>query len=132
MDFVIACANLRAFNFGFKGESDPEYFRKVLATIKVPKFVPKTAVKIATTEAEAKELAQQTQLEDDHDIKVKGIVSKLPTPQSLAGYRLAPAIFEKDDDKNFHMAFITACSNLQIGRAVQQECRDRSRMPSSA
>eukprot|EP00456_Euglypha_rotunda_P054091 TRINITY_DN43730_c0_g1_i1.p2 TRINITY_DN43730_c0_g1~~TRINITY_DN43730_c0_g1_i1.p2 ORF type:complete len:132 (+),score=34.18 TRINITY_DN43730_c0_g1_i1:47-442(+) len=31
-----------------------------------------------------------------------------------------------------HQAFLMQTAHLEIGRAVQQECRDRSRMPSSA
>jgi ubiquitin-activating enzyme E1 len=37
----------------------------------------------------------------------------LPTPSSLAGYRLTPVEFEKDDDTNHHIDFITAASNLR-------------------
>jgi ubiquitin-activating enzyme E1 len=40
-------------------------------------------------------------------------VSVLPSPASLAGYRVHPVEFEKDDDTNFHMEFVTACSNLR-------------------
>merc|ERR1711998_515696 len=31
----------------------------------------------------------------------------------LAGYRMTAASFEKDDDSNFHIDFITAASNLR-------------------
>ncbi len=41
------------------------------------------------------------------------IIKNIPSPSSLAGYRLAPAEFEKDDDTNYHIAFITAASNLR-------------------
>jgi len=34
-------------------------------------------------------------------------------PSSLAGYRLNPVEFEKDDDTNHHIDFITAASNLR-------------------
>jgi ubiquitin-activating enzyme E1 len=37
----------------------------------------------------------------------------LPSPSSLAGYRLTPVDFEKDDDSNHHIDFITAASNLR-------------------
>jgi ubiquitin-activating enzyme E1 len=37
----------------------------------------------------------------------------LPTPSSMPGYRLVPVEFEKDDDTNFHIDFITAASNLR-------------------
>lgn len=41
------------------------------------------------------------------------LAASLPAPASLAGYRMKPVDFEKDDDTNFHMAFITAASNLR-------------------
>jgi len=37
----------------------------------------------------------------------------LPPPSSLAGFRLTPVEFEKDDDTNHHIDFITAASNLR-------------------
>ena len=39
--------------------------------------------------------------------------SSLPSPSSLAGYRMVPAEFEKDDDTNHHIDFIVAASNLR-------------------
>jgi Ubiquitin-activating enzyme active site/ThiF family len=41
------------------------------------------------------------------------LTKKLPSPSSLAGYRLTPVEFEKDDDTNHHIDFITAASNLR-------------------
>lgn len=41
------------------------------------------------------------------------LAAKLPAPSSLAGYRLVPVEFEKDDDTNHHIDFITAASNLR-------------------
>lgn len=41
------------------------------------------------------------------------VVNKLPSPSTLAGFRLSPCEFEKDDDSNFHIDFITAASNLR-------------------
>ena len=40
-------------------------------------------------------------------------MKKLPSPSSLVGYRLNPVEFEKDDDTNYHIDFITAASNLR-------------------
>jgi len=68
-------------------------------------------VKIATTDSEAKQLAEA--VDDDFETQMKGVVSQLPTPSSLAGYRMRVHEFEKDDDTNFHVAFINACSNLR-------------------
>ena len=40
-------------------------------------------------------------------------MASLPSPKSLAGFRLQPVEFEKDDDTNHHIDFITAASNLR-------------------
>lgn len=37
----------------------------------------------------------------------------MPPPSSLPGYRLNPIEFEKDDDTNHHIDFVTAASNLR-------------------
>jgi len=47
------------------------------------------------------------------DGSVDDLTGKLPSPSSLAGYRLNPCEFEKDDDANHHIDFITAASNLR-------------------
>lgn len=44
---------------------------------------------------------------------VESIITKLPQPADLVGYRLNPVDFEKDDDTNHHIDFITSASNLR-------------------
>eukprot|EP00940_MAST-03C_sp_MAST-3C-sp2_P001396 g1396.t1 len=112
MDFIVAAANLRAEMFGLKGSRDRVLFRKRLPNVRVAKFVPKDGVKIAANEKEAKK-----QAEDDSMVSVeeltRAMLQKLPTPAKFAGYRMCPLEFEKDDDSNFHMDFVTAVSNLR-------------------
>ena len=50
---------------------------------------------------------------DDDDAVCGDIIKSLPSPSSLAGYRMVPAEFEKDDDTNHHIDFIAACANLR-------------------
>ena len=78
----------------------------------VPEFVPKSGVKIESDPKEAEKAAAAPPPPDDDDI-CADIVKALPAPSSLAGYRMSPAEFEKDHDDNFHIDFITACSNLR-------------------
>jgi ubiquitin-activating enzyme E1 len=111
VEFVTAAANLRAFNFGLKGFGDQAGLLKVAVETAITPFVKGKAKKIAATDEEAKQMAEK--VEDDHDTKTKAAIASLPSPSSMAGYRLHPADFEKDDDSNFHIAFITACSNLR-------------------
>ena len=48
--FVIAAANLHAFNYGLRGETDPTIFRKVADSVIVPEFTPQSGVKIQINE----------------------------------------------------------------------------------
>lgn len=95
----------------------------------VASFTPAEGVKIQTKENEPP--PDEDSFQDQERCKV--ILSRLPTPSSLAGYRLVPVIFEKvlravspgypkrthllahpkDDDTNFHIDLITAASNLR-------------------
>jgi len=107
MDFIIAAANLHAFNYGLTGETDVQVFKNELATITVKKFEPKKGVKIQVNENEN----VQSALPDEKEIE--DLIAKIPNPSTLVGYRMNPAEFEKDDDTNFHIDFITAASNLR-------------------
>jgi len=120
LDYVIAAANLHAYNYGLKGETNRAYYLNALKKVKVPTFVPKSDLKIATTDAEAKAMEQTKKEADEkmqdgdfYDRLVGDTVKALPPAATLAGYRMRPIEFEKDDDTNFHMAFVTACSNLR-------------------
>lgn len=100
---------MHAFNYGLKGEKDLSLYKKVLATVIVPEFAPKAGVKIAVLESEA---AQQGKGDVDQNSLDK-LIQSLPVPSTLAGLRMVPAEFEKDDDTNFHIDFVTATSNLR-------------------
>jgi len=115
LDFVIAAANLRAFNYGLKGSTDRASIKKMAESAMVPEFVPRSGVKISSDpkeEEKAKQEAASSTLPDEDNI-CEEITKQLPAPSSLAGYRMSPAEFEKDDDTNFHIDFITAASNLR-------------------
>merc|ERR1712166_492927 len=49
----------------------------------------------------------------DVDGQKKALIGQLPAVSKFAGYRMCPLEFEKDDDSNFHMDFVTATSNLR-------------------
>lgn len=109
LNFVIAGANLHAFNYGLKGSTDPAVFKRVLENVIVPEFSPKSNVQIQVNDNEPVENDQGA----IDDTSLKSLAESLPTPSTLAGYRLAPVEFEKDDDTNHHIDFITATSNLR-------------------
>ena len=98
---------MHAFNYGLRGDTNRELFRKVADSVIVPEFTPKSGVKIQVSDNDP--VPQNNTADDDAD----DLTSSLPAPSSLAGYRLNPCEFEKDDDTNFHIDFITAASNLR-------------------
>lgn len=111
LGFIIAAANLRAFNYGLNGGADISTYKKILAATKVPEFVP---ANIQIQVEDDKPVEKET---DDLDVIGK-LKASLPSPASLAGFRLNVVEFEKDDDTNHHIDFITAASNL---RAINYE-----------
>ncbi|SCU79074.1 LAFA_0B00540g1_1 [Lachancea sp. 'fantastica'] len=108
--FVVAGANLRAFNYGLTGddgEADKSYYKTVLAKIEVPTFSPRSDVKIQANDDEPDPNANNG-VEGD---ALETLAASLPEPSSLAGFKLVPVDFEKDDDTNHHIEFIAAASN---------------------
>lgn len=109
MDYVVAAANLHAANYGLKGSADPEVYRRVLEQVSVPAFTPKSA-KVQINDNDPVPAASNAA---EDEASVEELAASLPAPSSLSGYRLQPIEMEKDDDTNYHMAFITAASNLR-------------------
>lgn len=112
-NFIVGGANLLAYIYGLKEPNASfEDYKKVLDTVEIKPFVPKSGVKIAANEAEAEEQAKDLSGAFDED-EIKKIAATLPEPSTLAGYRLNAIEFEKDDDTNHHIEFIAAASNCR-------------------
>lgn len=109
--FVKAAANLHAFNYGIKGSMDDDTYKRVIDHMMVPDFTPSSGVKIQASDAEPDPNANTQRFDDEDEMLV--LVQSLPAPSAMAGYRLTKVDFEKDDDANHHMDFITAASNLR-------------------
>lgn len=110
LDYVAAAANLRAFMYGIPNNRDRDYIARVATSVNVPKFIPRSGVRIAITDAEAQD-HNSAGLCSDVD-RISQIQNELPT-QDLKSINIQPIEFEKDDDSNFHMDFIVAASNLR-------------------
>mmetsp|Transcript_8616 Transcript_8616/g.25519 ORF Transcript_8616/g.25519 Transcript_8616/m.25519 type:complete len:1052 (-) Transcript_8616:89-3244(-) len=123
LDFIVAAANLRATMYGIKGRTDKEYFQSTITDIIVPDFTPKSGVKIAANDEEAK--ANEDNITSDDD-EAANILESLPKQADLAGFQLTPIDFDKDLDD--HMLFVTACSNLRaLNYSIPTEDTHRSR-----
>ncbi|MCJ1470372.1 hypothetical protein MMC07_009017 [Pseudocyphellaria aurata] len=115
LGFVIAASHLHAFNYGIKSSSNiPEsQYIKVMDNMIIPEFSPNPTVKIQADDNEPDPNAQASKSNFNDDSELAQIVSALPSPKSLPGFKLEPVEFEKDDDSNHHIDFITAASNLR-------------------
>lgn len=109
--FILAAANLHAFNYHIKPNNDRKHITEVLSHQVIPDFNPDSNVKIQADDKEPDPNAG-ADLGDD-SAKLQAIIASLPPPKSLGDFRLEAVEFEKDDDTNFHIDFITAASNLR-------------------
>lgn len=110
LDFIIAGACLRAFNYGIPvDESLPvDHFKDVIDNMSIPEFVPITNLKIQVNDDDPVPNANNP-MGDELDT----LVASLPAPSALKGFHMNAVEFEKDDDTNHHIQFITACSNCR-------------------
>ncbi|KAK0400299.1 hypothetical protein QR680_003445 [Steinernema hermaphroditum] len=109
--FAYSASLLHAEKYGIEPVIDKKEVMKVLHTITLPVFKPATGVKIAVTEAEAKDAAEN--VGDDADQVLDGLLIKLAKMPIASFKPLKQIDFEKDDDTNHHMEFVTAASNLR-------------------
>ena len=71
-------------------------------------FTPRSGVRIAVTEEEA---SAQDGMEEDTEARIEQL--KISLARLNIRTTLDPIDFEKDDDTNHHMEFVTAASNLR-------------------
>lgn len=110
LDFVVAAANLKAEIYGIAQNRNREEIVRVVSQIVLPKFEPRPGVRIDVNESEA---AQSYGNGNSDAEALQNLKSSLPSRSTVQGLTLHPVEFEKDDDSNFHMDFIVACSNLR-------------------
>ncbi|XP_019626909.1 PREDICTED: ubiquitin-like modifier-activating enzyme 6 [Branchiostoma belcheri] len=113
--FVLSCSRLLAglCNIPVTDEDlTKAALLELLPTIKVPEFRPKS--KTIETDESAKKPEQEEFSGDEVERSVH-ILEQLLQERDLNSntLQMVPAVFEKDDDSNGHIDFITACSNLR-------------------
>jgi ubiquitin-activating enzyme E1 len=136
LQFVLICAHLRYQTFG-KTKIDLknlniEIIEQFLKICVVPEFKPKDDVKIQTdpnAEAKNDSKGKQNMIEDEsspvaedgltsihedilsYDAKIQECLENLR--KKNVELKISPIEFEKDSETNYHVAFITLCSNLR-------------------
>jgi len=114
LDFVVAAANLLAYNFRLQGSRNKQEIKELLSHVVVPKFEPKGGVRIKSGDTD-----ETPEGSDDDEKIVEDLLKQLETINKKSikkdneGRAFDVAHFEKDDDENFHVAFMTNASNLR-------------------
>ncbi|GKT29670.1 Ubiquitin-like modifier-activating enzyme 1 [Aduncisulcus paluster] len=115
-DFVVNAANLFLVGIGLKECADPEKIISVCAAhsseqhkLDVDKLAESA---VGIMEKEKEEEITSPSVGGTLDDSIRDI-SLLEIPDGFSASLLVPAEFEKDDDTNHHIDFITACSNLR-------------------
>ncbi|CAL8105724.1 unnamed protein product [Calicophoron daubneyi] len=110
VDFVLAAANLRAFAFGIPQCRNVMKIIPMIQSVPVPPFKPRAGVRIEVTEAESQARPTASTADETRLKEVREALHHLNGPSDS---KINVIEFEKDDDTNFHMDFITAASNLR-------------------
>ncbi|OLY85617.1 Ubiquitin-activating enzyme E1 1 [Smittium mucronatum] len=106
VDFIVSAANIRASLYGITQSRDVDSISEAASHVESIPFTPKSGVVIKVNDSDP-------DAEPSNVVNVQSLISSLPSPSSFSNFRMIPSEFEKDDDKNFHIDFITATSNLR-------------------
>ena len=116
LNYIIAAAHLHAFNYGLdtsKGITKQQV-TEVMRNMSVPDFKPSSSVKIQADDNEPDPNAQTSGASYDDSGALQKLLKEIPPSKTFKpGFKLTPVEFEKDDDSNHHIDFITAASNLR-------------------
>lgn len=122
INYIVAASNLMASVLGIPQNHDLDYIKSLVENVQVKVFVAKT-ITIQTEENQTVEGA------DDEEILTDLISQMRIVDKEVAHCKLNPAVFEKDDDKNFHIDFITHAANLRARNyKINEADRQKTKM----
>lgn len=108
ISYIHACANLWATIFNMLPCNDMAYIKLILDGLTPPVIHLDPSIHISVTDEEEKLNKEQSAKMVDIDEMIK----TLPDPTKYK-IKITPHEFEKDDDTNYHIDYITASSNMR-------------------
>jgi len=119
-----------------KEERDLEKVKAMVKEIPNKEYVPKKIQVETPEEAKAREESGEpapaqgpAESEDDEPQIAKFMEQFKADGEAIKADKFSPADFEKDDDTNFHIDFITAMSNMRARNYKIEECdRNKTKM----
>ena len=135
VNFVWTCSNLIFANLGMPA-LERDNIQAIAAQLPPVQYVQKVIVvetpeEAKQREAEGRPAPQQAaaDADDDEPVITQLLANLNISTQTIQPGALVAADFEKDDDSNFHIDFITACSNLRARNYKITECdRNKTKM----
>ena len=98
LDFIVSAANLIARVFGLAENRDRNQIREIVRNLNLGKFVVEF------------KMNEENEIKNDVSILLMEMQS---LGETVTGIKVNPIVFEKDDDNNFHIDFITQYTNLR-------------------
>ncbi|CEO94323.1 hypothetical protein PBRA_000108 [Plasmodiophora brassicae] len=124
VDFIVAASNIYAAIFKLAPIRDRDAIASMASHFTPSVWKPKTDVSIQVDDS----APQPAHDDDDESEELESLKAKVNQINFSKVSELVPADFEKDDDSNFHIDFITAASNLRswnyrIKEATRHTCK---------
>lgn len=109
MQYIMSTANIWANTFHIT-YNNMDYVKKVVDTLIPPKIIIDENIKIsANDEEEKKKLAESSIM----PVNINDLINTLPDISCFKNSKISPQEFEKDNDSNYHIDFITHASNMR-------------------
>ncbi|XP_042226098.1 ubiquitin-like modifier-activating enzyme 1 [Homarus americanus] len=108
LDYVVSAANLLAQVYGIPQCKDRSQVAQLVATVKVPPYVPEARSEADDEDAETNILSVHMR-----EKSLTNLQDAITPREGLHNLTLTPLTFDKDDDENHHIDFIVATSNLR-------------------
>jgi len=136
LSFVYNCGNLVATTVGVPEERDMDKVKDIVKDFPAKEYVPKSITVETPEEAKAREEAGEpapaqgpAEAEDEEPVIERLMGQLTEDAKVLQADKFAPADFEKDDDRNFHIDFITAMSNMRARNyKIEEADRNKTKM----
>lgn len=106
-EFIFATANLFAYVFGLEPIKDKQEAAEKAAAVKVHSFNPK---KVVIKESDNDNKVEKA---EDDEVRIEELTQLLKAAKISGRRKINTIEFEKDDDTNFHIDFISAVANLR-------------------
>jgi ubiquitin-activating enzyme E1 len=141
VEFVKSVANIFACCYGLHAPPDqdllPEdhewrsndFINGSVGSYDIPAFVPTAeAIDLGDSKDEDNDSSSSSDESKDRDGTFEDLLAQI-SGLDTEGVRVTPADFEKDEDRNFHIDFISAASNLRAANyRIKQASRHKCKM----